>query len=445
MKSLLIILCFCLYLVNSQDIVWYISPSGSTDISSCGHSIDNPCATLDLILSNSSLFIPSLTGGCYQSPEETDGRLSTTIYFLAGDHDVPPVCLSRWSDLAIIGLGSPGIQSNISTSLGIVVFNNCTNITVQGMRFISSIVGKANIYAVDSSELTIMDCSIPVFATASNGIWLYNAYGSINIVNTRFYGNSVLIYGANLKPSTALLISQGEPGSLGLTVLSITRDSIPVNVVVDNCTFERLIGNQLEASASDSYITSSSISQAVMVALGDYSVNNVVLFQNCVFQDISSVAGSVVLIRLSGNVQNNSIFLTDCTFTDNLSRYGGGLAVYLLNNATSNTINVINSTFVSNEATFEGGGISLVSLVFEPTNDLFISNCYFMSNKAIYGAGVFIFNDPNWYSFVFPSGCISQPLTNVEIVNSQFEGNTAEITEGVVNTLRVRLVLKGNK
>ena len=425
-------------------MVWYISPSGSTDISSCGHSIDDPCATLELILSNSSLFVPSESGGCYQSPEDNDGRLSTTVYFLPGDHEVPPVCLSKWSNLAIIGLGGPGIQSSLSTSLGIIVFNNCTNITIRSIRFISSIVGKASIYAVDSTELTIANCSIPVFATASYGVWLYNAYGTINIINTRFYGNSVLIYGADLRPDTALLISQGEPGSLGLSTLSVTRGFMPANVLVDNCTFDRLIGNQPSA-ISNSYLVSSSISQAVRVALSEDTAGNVIVFQNCVFQDTSNMAGSTVLIRLGDTAQDNTIFLIHCTFTDNLSHYGGGLAVYLLNNASNNTIKVTNSTFINNEATSEGGGILFVSLVPEPTNDLFITYCVFLSNKAIYGAGLFIFNDPNWYSFTFPINYISPPLTDVGIVNSKFESNDAEITEGVVNTLRVRLTLAGDK
>lgn len=427
-------------IVSAQQdlhVVWYISPNGSTNASSCGRAPDNPCASLELLLSQSELF--SIEGGHVSSSGDTDGRLSTTVYFMEGESFVPSTRLRGWSNLRIVGLGRVTLNSHVVGLKNFFEFHNCSNVTIEGINFASVFIGRAVLYVQDSRDVTVTDCTIPVTSRAARGIQLMNSTGSVNITNTLFFGDIDLE--ARDNPAIGLLVTQGERPSLG-TASSDNEDSyIQAEFLVQNCTFRDIADG---ARSGTGYTSTSRNAVGVLVQLYSEAQDNLITFQDCIFTNLIHASGSGVLVQFDGNAIGNTARFMNSIFTNNTVLYGGGVAVYFIS-STDNLVEIEECEFTNNKATFEGGGVHIVSLSPQPTDFVHLRNCTFRENEADYGVGLFLFNDPSWSSSAPLPNSTSLPLMNVQVEDCVFVNCSAYVSEGIVNSLRIRMSMKGNK
>lgn len=426
----------------AQNVVWYVSPSGSTNGTTCGRSLDEPCASLSVILDESSLFTEYYGVGCYASPGISDGRLSTTVYFLEGVYVLPAICLLNWRDLRIAGVGDVTVSTSyLGSSVSVFEFINCSNISMEHILFDSSSIGSFIIYAEDCSDFYITDCMLLVTALASGGIRVKNCHGIIVIANTVFAGNGGLA--SQHDPVIGFRVTQGLE-ELALVPIGPTPDYPPLDMLVINCTFHNFSTVEATSDVND-YSVSSSEAVGALVQFWQFSHDNILVFEDCTFQNLTNPAGSGNIVYYGRNSFNNTAIFRHSAFLDNFCRYGGGVAVYFFYTADSNLAKMDNCIFQNNKADFEGGGIFVVSLTQDPSNAAIVLDSLFTNNSAIYGSGVFLFNDPTWFSQQAPSDSTCLTLLNVQLHNNSMTNNIATLSEGVVNTLRISLRISGER
>ena len=420
------------------DVVWYVSPGGSTNASSCGRTQSDPCAALDVVLSQSELFVVDGGSGCVSSSGDYDGRLSTTVYFMEGENFVPSICLSGWTNLRIAGQGGVMVTSSLGGGRGFFEFRNCSNVSIEAIHFSSGFVGRSTLYIENSRDISINDCIFPVTSLAGNGVYFKSCNGSVSVTNCLFFGD--LSLGAGSNPAVGMVISQGQNpfGNVGAT-----DDSYPqADFFIGNCTFRDIANG---AVPNLSY--QSAWGNAVGLLGVFYSDNSTVTIEGCTFTDLKNTGGSSIILRFESRSSNNVARLVDTLFLNNTALYGGGVAVYFISSFVNNLVEIENCVFTNNTATFEGGGVHVVSLSSQPTDlvRLRLRKTTFRNNEADFGAGVFIFNDPSWFSRTISSNSISLPLMSVEMEDCVFMNCSASVNEAAVNTLRVKLTMLVDK
>ena len=426
---------------QNLHVVWYISPNGSTNASSCGRVPDNPCASLELVFNQSELFDTDVVG-CISSSGDIDGRLSTTVYFMEGVNFVPSTCLRDWTDLRIVGLGEVTLTSSVGGLNAFFEFQNCSNVSIEGIHFASVFVGRALLYVREVQNFTISNCTIPVTSLAGSGVRLKGCSGFIAITDTLFFGDVSL--SSLFNPAVALWITQGDSQSSFSVLAESDEDEFGrANFLVRNCTFRDIVTSS-SSLPSTSYTRTSLRSVGVLLQFYSGAEDNFVTFEDCTFSNLVNSAGSAVLVRLARGAVGNTIRFTNSIFTNNQVLYGGGIAVYFLS-STDSVIEVEGCEFRKNQAAFEGGAVHIVSLSPQPNDRVHIRNCTFKENEAEFGAGVFIFNDPSWFSSASQQNSTSQPLISIHIESCVFMNCTASISEAVINSLRTRTSMTGDK
>lgn len=427
-----------------SNTVWYVSSNGSSDLSTCGSSSISPCSSLQLILDNITTSNEDINGEgpCYNGLED-----QMTTFIVVGRVFMLPICFSGWSHLNITGYnGQDLIDSDLGgNQRGILNIKNSHNVSITNIDFTVSIVGRATIYITNTSDVTVSSVLLPIFGTQSNGILLHNAHDSVSISNVSFHGNDVLV-SLGFQPAAALLIDQGHETNGG-----IPGDGLAVvnrlNLSVKNCSFMRLTSNSCSdiPPTNNNYVSSSSVSQAVLVQLREGGNDNDINFSGNSFQTISSPAGSIVSVRHSGNTANNTITFTNNQFIDNSARYGGGIAVYYLYQSHDNHVIIRNSVFTRTRATFEGGGVFVASIVPDSSNRISVEGCHFINTAATYGGGLFVFNDPNWFTNPYIGDRIRPPLMSVSLNTVHFTDCDTNINDGVINVLNGNININGDK
>ena len=437
----LFLLFFSLSLVHSS--VWYISSKGSNDTDTCGTNEETPCSSLRVILNNITNQTKEEGGiggeACYLGLSKDEA----TFFIILDDVTVPPICLTGWTNLYIIGIeGQASIDSDIGPYRGVINIEDSHNVSITNIRFAESIIGKATLYIKNTSNVIISNVMLPVYAVQSNAILLHNAYDNVSILNVKFFGNDVLVGYFNFQPGVALLVNQGyeEFGGIPITGLEPVKRLL---LNVSDCSFHTLI-NTMEPNTNN-YVSSSSISQAVLIQLREGGDNNIISFNNITFRGITSAAGSVVCVRHSGTAANNTVYFNDNSFLDNTARYGAGVAVYYISQSHDNHVIIRNSVFYRTRATFEGGGVFVASVVSDPTNTVTVKDCNFNKTAGIYGSGIYIFNDPNWFTNSIIVNRVSPPLMSVSVDTVLFFDCDTSITEGVINVLNGYINIIGNK
>lgn len=440
---LLRVIVFVTLLASSRatDVIWYIAPNGSTNASSCGRTLSEPCASLELVISHSEFF--SVDGLCATSAGATDDRRSTTIYFMGGVNFVPSVCLAQWTNLRIVGLGEVSLTSRVGGSEAFFQFMNCSNVTIENVHFLSTFIGRAVLYVQDTRDFSITNSSIPVTKLASRGIQLDTCSGPISITNVHFFGDLSLVDRSN--PATALHISLGDVPSAGLQAV---EGSVTVydqaDIIIQNCTFTDFASSSVVESTS--YTSAWSSSLGVLMRMYAGAVNNTVLFEDCTFTNVQNPSGSVVLAYFGDGATGNTVSFTSSVFLNNQVLYGGGIATYFVS-SESNLVEIDGCNFTNNVASFEGGGLFVASLTSVPSNIVSIRDCTFAQNRAEYGSCVFLFNDPSWFKSVLspPLNETSLPLMTVELADCTIDNSSSSLREGAINTLRIKLDMSGNK
>ena len=422
---------------HAQDIVLYVGPGGTND-SNCGRSLETPCLNVETILDQSPLFNDSSNVLCYSSSSNDDGRSSTTLYFLEGESYVPSLCLENWINFRIAGYTTNNVVIRTDSFGGprsFFSFRNCTNVVIENLTFETQFPGKAVVYVESAINFTMRGCYIPVTAFASEGVYITASSGVLTIDGCTFVGSQEYLDRDN--PTRGLFVSQGLNAGNGLPP---DADYKPFDLLIRNCLFTDISS---AGDPIDSYVRSDTDGMSVLLVFYNGATNNVARIQNCNFTQITNTRASNALVNYGSSSVNNTVEFTDCLFYDNRVRYGGGITAYFYSGPEDSTLIVERCQFLQNEAFFEGGAISVVFITNQLSNKAFISSCNFTSNFARYGSAIFFFNNPAWFDAVGPSDAVALPLAPASISDCNFRFNAALLTEGVINALRMDLVIQG--
>ncbi len=424
---------------SGEDVIWYISPgSGSSDITSCGHTLDNPCDSLATVISDSSLF--NLSGAlCYVSDGVPDDRASTTVVFLDGENFVPPVCLTNWRNIRIEGREGATIISDLPAQQGFFEFVNCTNVTIEGLHFATSTSNRPSLYFMGSQDFSVRNCTVPVTTIAAFGVRLVDCRGEILVDGVTFFGDPSFIDSDGIFVQAALTINQGGNDGISNTLS-------PISVIIRNCIFEDIASSDTASvrRSKDSYRSVHNAGVGLVINFLSGAAGNRIIVESSHFRRIAVPASSGVTVNYDVESKDNYVAFRDCEFVGNSVRYGGGIASYFYSSPRDSELDVENCTFENNNASFEGGGVLAVFLVDDVSNKVRIRSSRFSGNYAQYGSGVFLFNSPGWFGYG-PSDAVAQPLVVANITDCVFDGNTALLQEGTLNTLRVLVGLSGSK
>jgi len=425
--------CFLLSITygNAYDVTWYVGggANSSANVSVCGRTPQLPCANLSVILRNSDLFEINNTQ-CFQSTI-SDNRTSTTIVFLSGTHVVPTICLFNWTNVIVRGEGDVTIYSEARGNFGLFSFTNCSNIMITNLNFIVDIKGRVALLFQNSSDVTVVDCSVTSLVAGSEGIRIETPFGNWLIKRCNFTGN---------------VLRGVQEGSRGLYVI---YDEGSSTVKIKDCEFTDFF---IAKPANKENLSSSrNIGQGLRLLFSEGTFGHSAEVSGCRFIENFAYSGSTFLILFDWGALSHYVVINRCQFIGNYNLYGGGLAVYYWGNSSNNSVTVNNSIFRGNIADLEGGGVFAAFVSEYVSNTLAIENSVFENNSANEGAGVHLFNSPGWFTTSIE---VRDELVNVKVKNSSFMNNTAYgssvlssmyASEGVINALRIRLSLSGTK
>ena len=428
-----LLLVFLSY-VRGQDVVWYVNSASTEPAETCGHLPSAPCASLEVVFQQSQLVNETLS--CYTSLGDQDGRSSTTV-FLTGSTFVPAVCLYNWRNLHVAGYPPGSSSAVINTErFGISsIFNffNCTNVTLEGLVFNTSSQNRQTLYFEGCRDVAVLQCSLPLSAINGYGMEVRNSGGQVAIEDCVFSGDSTVEGGDN--HGIAVRLVSGTQQYDSEEVFSA------MSVLVRGCVFRDLVSY---GQPEDSYRSALSSALSMLVQLWRGAINNHILVENSSFSNITNTIGHSVTVHFDSGSVNNSVVFSHSRFIDNSVRYGGGVAAYFSGGTGSRngSLSITDCLFLNNHADFEGGAVFVAFLQEEITNQVAITSNLFHGNSALYGAAVFLFNNPAWYSRQGPPDSVALPLTPVNIDNCTFTTNNASLEEGVVTALRVILGLE---
>ena len=368
----------------------------------------------------------------------SDGRSSTTLYFLEGEHFVPPVCLSNWTNLRIRGLGEVSITSRdaIGAPRAFFEFRGCSNVSIENIaNFNTSFIGKSTLYFDSTSDIRISNCVFPVLSKQSMGVVIQGTKGAIEITDSLFVGNSA--------PSTS--------ESYGLSILHGSEDSNtnivvdplePVSITISNTNFTNFT---TDSKPNDRYSSTKSDSIGMRIRFLRGAVDSTALIENVRSYRNVHPGGSHMLVNFDQDSSGNSVRFVNCNFEENNVRYGGGIAAYF--DSTANNRLIIEDTkFVNNTADFEGGGVFVAYLESVENNAVQISRNSFERNQAYSGAGVYLFNSPAFLDQPGLFDPVSLPLVAANISDCSFVRNkAAQLKGGVLSVLRMQLSIRGTR
>lgn len=421
---LLVILSY----VSGQDVIWYIDSTSTVSSETCGHDPSMACASLEVVFQQSQLLNETTT--CYLG--DSDNRSSTTIY-LTGSAFVPAVCLFNWRNLRVSSY-PPGSKAIINTDrfgiYSIFSFFNCTNITLEGLVFNITSQNRQTLLFDGCWDISVQQCSLPLSAINGYGMQVSNSGGLVGIEDCVFSGDPTIDGGIN--HGIAVRIVSG-------TTQYNSNEIFPImQVSVRGCEFRDLTSY---GTPEDSYRSAVSSSLSFLVQLRRGANNNLILIEDTIFHNITNTIGHSVTIHFDSDSINNSVIFSHSKFEGNSVRYGGGVATYFTG-SLNGSLSILNCTFINNNADFEGGGVFVASLQEEIVNQVSITSNIFDGNTALYGAAVYLFNNPAWYTREGPPNSVALPLTPVNIDNCIFTNNRASLEEGVVSALRILLGLE---
>lgn len=424
----------------ATDVEWYISPNGSADVATCGHSPDIPCNSLQTVLTQSRQF--NETAPCYLSSGATDGRDSTTIYFMGEENLVPPVCLMNWVNVRVVGLGNRTtiVSRPFGAQRGIFEFISSANVSIENLSFATSAIGRAILFFQACRDIRVVDSLFLINATSSQGVQLLQCAGDISLSGNLFYGDPSKD-SSRLHP-LGLDVTHGcSDCTLPFTEIPYNFSTLSFSLEITRCVFQDISN---EGPPRDSYGSSRTGAVAMRLQFREESVGNRIAVVDTTFKRISNSESNGVLVNYEGRTENHTVLFEDCTFQENRVRYGGGVAAYFYSNPSNNLLEIRGCTFMDNTADFEGGGVFAVYLSSGMDNSVVISNSSFIRNTAQSGSGIFLLNNPSWFMQRGAFDPISFTLVGAELRDCVFQSNVASsLSQGVVGVLRIKLNISG--
>lgn len=416
------LLAACTVAIN--DVTWFIGgpdhPNSSANITECGRTVQLPCVNLSVVLEVSKVFEINKTL-CATSTNEGN-RSSTTVIFLSGTYVLPAICLYNWSNLYVQGVGNVSIVSPRNGQIGdygIFTFVNSSNITIVNLNFIVHTSGRSALLFQNNIDLFILNCTYDLSADVSKGIIIKQPQGDVVIRGCVFRGNVL-----NVTESAGLKITFDEGVSA---------------VKIEHCDFRDFYVHP--TTQQESYRRARKLGQALLLIFDEFSTGHTVEVSQCLFTENYAYSGSTLLISFFSGSKLNNVLVTGCQFTGNRNLYGA-VGIYNWRRTADNSITIKHSNFSSNLANSEGGAIFAAFLSRHATSLLTIHNCIFVNNSAKEGAALDLFNSPAWFTH---SVDVSDDLVSVNISDCTFANNVALKTEGIINTLRIRLYFSNTK
>ena len=298
--------------------------------------------------------------------------------------------------------------------------------------FNTSNQNRQNLYFEGCTDLAIRYCSMPLTAVNGYGVEVRDSGGQLEVEGCLFSGDPTVE--GEVNHGIALRVVTGSE-------LFFTDEVYPaMDVVIRDCEFHNLTSY---GPPEDSYRSARSSALSLLVQFRRGASNNRLSVEGSRFHNITNTVGHSVTVHFDSGSFNNSVSFSDCTFEGNRVRYGGGMATYFSGGVESRngSLFISDCNFTNNHANFEGGGVFVAFLQEEISNQVFLSSNLFRGNSALYGAAVFLFNNPAWFSRHGPPDSVALPLTPVNISSCYFTDNDASLDEGVLTALRIILTL----
>ena len=197
----------------------------------------------------------------------------------------------------------------------------------------------------------------------STALVFLNNGGQVTIKNAAFGYNPMFSHRSHQQH-----VNISYPGAINIEQTIMVNKSA-VNYSISNCSF-----NHNKSPPKKNYV------------MHNFSMNDPIKFRGYGY-------GGALFIVFGGNVNGSSFIIQDTNFTNNTGSRGGGVYAYYEGNASDNTICMQNLLFEGNGADVSGGGLNVgyynsVSL----RNSIYINQCRFINNHALFGAGLSIFS-----------------------------------------------------
>lgn len=309
------------------------------------------------------------------------------IIILPGQYTIAQT-IKLEKDMDIKGEGTVVIDGNKTK-----VFNNYANINLTNIKFTNASAAVGSIVHNQADKLVmIKGCEFySNAATGTTGGIIYISKGSLNLINSKLYENT---------------IKRG--------VVSCAADT---SLVIEDCEFFNHVTTQMYG--------------IIRIDGADVTVENTIFRNNSV--------GNGAGIYITCNKNNKVIKINNDTFIDNKatqSTSGNGAAIFI--NVASGTadLTISNSTFIRNNAMVNGGAIY--------TNgnnvDVKVDGCTFINNTANEGNSIYV----NAGKFSIANSVIlnengfalakyNQVNTNNIIANDNFWGDNtkANVADGI--------------
>jgi hypothetical protein len=439
--------CFCALALGSleENTVWYFGAlvaNASLDPLVCGKTRDTPCADLSVVF--------GFQAECMMPTNFTAGSDSTTIVLLPGIHSMHPVCFSGWKNLSIIAEDGACIDGRLGpgSAQGLLSFENCVNIRLQGLDFHYIPIGRSGVYVRETTNVIVSACNFLLSAKASSGINLQFPSGIVVMMMCRFVGNVTdddkpEVTGILVSWSTGLTVEQSNVSQCSLSGRIKSRLSI------ENCSFNGLIVKRVDTTSSNDFSSfkTSTFGSAIDMKFGATTCGQDVLLNSNHFEDIVAVGGSSLLILFESYSIDNTVYIFDNYFKNGRASYGGGIGIFHWSGTVNNSVFIQESTFVNNAGLVEGGGLFCVFLSKHSSGQLHIEGSHFSNNSASIGAAVYIANTP--FFFESPqdlSELLRPPFVNVYVISSSFVNNhpVSPSSIGIVVVTHIEMYLTGN-
>ena len=324
--------------------------------------------------------------------------------------------------------GSPSFD----TGLAFIGVKNVTvehlNITGCGMKhnssvFISAqfIVLQSALFILNSSDVSISN--INVFDNNGVGILIYDTNGAVDITDSVFVGNKLIV------------VEKREHFSGGGGIYIEFTNCTPG---VSNCIPKDNMhhGNSLYNIDKCRFKNNA--------ALYNFSENEPDRLASNVH--VYFGVGGGLSAQLHGLAYNNSISISNNIFDSNEANSGGGLTVDIKQSASNNTVIISNSSFYNNSAhMYQGGGGAFIGVALYQKNDksfynsFVLNNCTFKNNHALKGTGGGIMG----YASHEPG--IAQATNKFVVRNSVFINNEAQYGSAIqINKEYHASIVEGN-
>lgn len=363
--------------ISKQNVVFVDSDYG-VDQSDCSLF---PCRTLEYALKQRDL-----KSAAFNITLLSQYVPLTSVMNVTSD---PNTC-TQFSIIGRSGADMTHLPCNNRTDSGVYISGMCA-VTIENVVFEACGWRNFNITTgCDSSAyymmaISLYDCAnititnVIVQNSSGLGLALFNAAGSVSIVNSRFMNNSMM--DDSVEGGGGILIQ----ANFETCNLFYTRYEI------HNCTFEHN-----KVTLCDSYYNQGG---GIKIFFDGHTCHNYITVADSVFSLNEAKWGGGLYSQFTGNVSNNSIIVKRCEFISNRANMsGGGSNVgYFSKTNIPPPINKANIfkfkhvNFRKNSASY-GGGSSLFSShgenVLHSNGPINFTHCAWTSNTAYFSSAV---------------------------------------------------------